>query len=242
MSDKREERPKENSLPVLTDADIVMYRSAWSANKETEEVALDKVDEVIGYIYNGTGGEFPDKDLHKFYLSGKGNFRYDIAVTAPYKGNRKGLESPQHKDAIREYLISQYSAIESAGEESDDLIAITSASMGYDCIVATTDKDFNQLPCWLYNFSYNTWQKPTEFEATKNFYTQILTGDTVDNIKGLYGIGPVKAGKILEDSKSEKEMWEACLKAYDNDYDRVLENARLLWLRRREEEMWEPPA
>ncbi len=31
------------------------------------------------------------------------------------------------------------------------------------------------------------------------------------------------------------------VKAYDGDEGRVLENARLLWLRRYENQMWEPP-
>jgi hypothetical protein len=46
---------------------------------------------------------------------------------------------------------------------------------------------------------------------------------------------------LLKDCTTEEELWYACLEAYDGDYDRVMENARLLWLRRREEELWEPP-
>jgi len=39
----------------------------------------------------------------------------------------------------------------------------------------------------------------------------------------------------------EKELYEAVVKAYDGDEGRVLENARLLWLRREEGQMWQPP-
>jgi hypothetical protein len=39
-------------------------------------------------------------------------------------------------------------------------------------------------------------------------------------------------------------MYKACVEAYeskDMTEERVIENARLLWLRRKENELWEPP-
>ena len=51
----------------------------------------------------------------------------------------------------------------------------------------------------------------------------------------------VTAYKILEEATTEKEMWEIVVKAYDGNTDRVIENARLLWLRRKEGETWHPP-
>ena len=73
------------------------------------------------------------------------------------------------------------------------------------------------------------------------FYTQILTGDTADNIIGLYGIGPVKAKKILAGAETEQELFDRCVAQYDGDVDKVVQNARLLWLRRKEGQLWEPP-
>jgi len=71
---------------------------------------------------------------------------------------------------------------------------------------------------------------------------RILTGDRVDNIEGIRGIGPVKADKILKDCTTERELYEACIKAYDGNTDRVLENGKLLWLRRKPNQMWQPPS
>ena len=82
----------------------------------------------------------------------------------------------------------------------------------------------------------------SQWEGDKFFYTQILTGDAADNIKGLKGIGPVKATKLLAECKSVDQLWEACVKAYDGDTERIIENARLLWLRRYEGQLWQPPA
>jgi 5'-3' exonuclease len=79
-------------------------------------------------------------------------------------------------------------------------------------------------------------------------------GDRVDNIIGLHGIGPVKAEKLLFGCDSEKALYAACVDAYAVSYhelydegaygiaqERVLENARLLWIQRYTGELWEPP-
>ena len=107
--------------------------------------------------------------------------------------------------------------------------------------MVSLDKDFNQIPGWHYNFVKKTHYYVDKAEGDRFFYTQILTGDSADNIIGLHMVGPVKAAKILKDKTTEKEMYDACVEAYGNA-DRVLENARLLWLRRYDNEIWVPPA
>jgi len=98
-----------------------------------------------------------------------------------------------------------------------------------------------QIPCWHFNFNTGAWTKVDDWSGLKFFYSQILSGDSADNIVGLYQVGKKTADKMLDKCKTEKELWKACIKEYDGDTDRVLENARLLWLRRREGEIWEPP-
>jgi len=61
----------------------------------------------------------------------------------------------------------------------------------------------------------------------------------VDSVVGIYKVGPVKAKKILEGLTDEKALWDKCVEAYDN-YDRCLSNARMLWLRRYEGQIWNP--
>jgi hypothetical protein len=182
----------------------------------------------------------PLKDFNT-YLTGRENFRFDIAKSHQYKGNRKETEKPIYLYHCREYMIDSYSAVVSQGEEADDLISKAAAELGYHCVVASIDKDMLQLPCWHFNFGRNEWTKVTPEEGLKFFYTQILTGDRADNIIGLYGIGPKKADKLLQDCNTEDDLWSAVVKAYDGDTERVIENARLLWLRRYEGELWCPP-
>ena len=184
---------------------------------------------------------FPEPDDYSVYLTGKGNFRHEIAKSHEYKGNRKSVEKPVHLYHIRDHLTNKYSAITSEGEEADDLIAIEATRLGPDTVVASIDKDMLQIPCHHFNFGNNEWKTVDEWSGLQFFYNQILTGDRADNIVGLYRVGPVKATKMLSEAKTEQDLWEACVKAYDGDVDRVIENARLLWLRRTEGEIWQPP-
>ena len=77
--------------------------------------------------------------------------------------------------------------------------------------------------------------------AFQLFYSQILTGDAVDNIIGLKGIGPKKAEKSLKGCTTVQELYKVCVDMYDGSEERVLENGRLLWLQRLEGQIWEGP-
>ena len=82
-------------------------------------------------------------------------------------------------------------------------------------------------------------------EGLRNFYKQILTGDRIDNIQGLHGIGPKKAEKALADCGNEQEMYEVVCQMYekhDETLQRVIENGKLLWLRRVPNQVWSPPS
>ena len=227
---------------VLVDGDIIAYRAAFATKDLFPDDAKRKVEELVDYILEKTiDFPFPSKSDYQVYLTGKTNFRFEIAKSYPYKGNRASVEKPIHLGLCRDHMTEKYDAVISINEEADDLIAKEAAAQNYNCVVASIDKDMLQLPCWHFNFGKNEWSKVSEFEGIHFFYTQILTGDAADNIKGLRGIGPKKAEKLLSDCKDEDELWGAIFKAYDGDLDRIIENGRLLWLRRVEDELWCPP-
>ena len=228
-------RPK-----VLVDGDILCYRAAFATQDDLPKDAEEKVEILLDFVLEETL-DFVTPDQFEVYLTGPNNFRFDVAKSYPYKGNRKATPKPTHLRHVREYLVTKFDAIVSDGEEADDLIAIEATRCGPDTIVASIDKDMLQIPCRHYNFNKKEWTTVSPWEGDKFFYTQILTGDAADNIKGLYRVGPVKANKILADCTTVEQLWEACVKAYDGNTERIIENARLLWLRRYEGELWQPP-
>jgi 5'-3' exonuclease len=84
-----------------------------------------------------------------------------------------------------------------------------------DAVIVSIDKDFKQVPGLLYNPTKDEWTEVSEEEGLLFFYTQLLTGDRVDNIQGVNKIGPKTAEKILEGASTKEEMWKSCLEAYE---------------------------
>lgn len=222
---------------ALLDADILCYRVGFATNDEHENTAIET---MAVFLEDLVMFDLIDCEGHELFLTGKNNFRHEIAVTAPYKGNRKDNKKPKHLPLLREYLQMAWGAVVSNGEEADDVIAIRATELGDDSIIVSTDKDFNQVPGWHYNFVKKVKSYVTPEEGLRFFYRQILTGDAADNIKGLFRVGDVKATKMLAGAKTEVELYQCCVEALGKE--RVLENGRLLWLRRKQNELWEPPS
>ena len=160
---------------VLVDGDIVAYRAGFASEGKTSADAKDKVDEVMNFIASNTMS-FPVPDRFHTFLTGADNFRFEIAKSYPYKGNRSKSEKPEHLQHSRDYLVSKYKATISYGEEADDLIAKAATKYGPNTVVASIDKDMLQIPCWHYNFGRDEWSQVDEWGGSKFFYTQILTG------------------------------------------------------------------
>ena len=247
---------------MLVDGDVVAYRAAcapikfWNFFKldndkrpPTVDEAIAKVDTLMTELLEGATGKLISQDIPcETFITGKTNFRHDYAVTAVYKGNRKGVVKPEFLGRCRDHLKNKYQAITSVDEEADDLLAIRATELGpKDSCIASTDKDMLQVNCWHWNITKKTLVYVKTFEGLKWFYGQLIEGDTADNIKGVKGIGPKKREKIHEFCKDERELYNSCVSTFVahgtpkiKAKARVLENGRLAWLRRVPGQIWEP--
>lgn len=196
----------------------------------------------------------PEQTL--IYLTGETNFRYDIATLRPYKESRQDKAKPQYHGLIKDHLVTRWGAVVTDGEEADDAVATLSTACQYDgsdCIIATIDKDLQGVPGWNYNFDKKTLRYITQEQALRFFYTQMLTGDATDCIPGVPGVGEKRAERILADCHTEAELYAAVKEVYDAEFGSpselssavsaniLLEQARLLHMRRYVGEMWQPP-
>lgn len=224
---------------ALVDADVLTYQIGYGADDDTESHAVTTLD---GFICDLMLFDLPDVYDYEFYITGKSipNFRESIAVTQPYKGNREGTRKPVHLQALRDRLTDYWGAVVAEGEEADDCISKRMTELGDSAICVSIDKDLDTVQGWHYNFRKEEMYYVDEFEALYNFYTQLLVGDRVDNIQGVYGVGPKKAEKLLDGLTTAKEMWDVCVETHGS-YDRALEDAQLLHMRRKDNELWHPP-
>jgi hypothetical protein len=224
-------------MNALLDADILCYRVGFATEDEHENTAIET---MAVFLEDLLMFDLVDTDDYELFLTGKTNFRNEVAVTVPYKGNRKDVKKPKHLPLLREYLQTAWGASVSDGQEADDDIAIRATELGEESIIVSIDKDFMQVPGWHYNFVKKVKKHVTPEEGLHFFYKQILMGDSADNIKGIFRVGEKKATKMLADLKTEQQFYQCCVEGLGEE--RVLENARLLWLRRYPNQMWEPPS
>lgn len=231
---------KEEPNYAVVDSDFLVYKIAFSTEDASESVAKGRLTEWLeNFLFITLKVE--DYECH---LTGKTNFRNRIAVTVPYKGNRIDLEKPKHYQALRDHLIKRHGAKVSVDEEADDTVAITAIRMLDKCWIVGQDKDLDQLQGWHYNPVRDKRYYVNEFDAYKAFCTQLLTGDRIDNIPCLAGIGPKKAAKALAEAKTKEELLQAVFDKYQelgHTSEYFTEQARLLWLRRHEGQLWNPP-
>ena len=177
---------------ALIDGDIVAYSCAWVANNAPDKsAAFAAARDMILNIREALS--LDDADI---YLTGPGNFRKDIC--ADYKAHRAETPKPRYLFPTLDYLQDYWGASWREGLEADDLLGIE-ATKDPTKVICSTDKDLDQIPGFHYNWRKYSMYYVAPEEGDKWFWKQMLIGDTVDNIKGIRGIGPVKADKLLND-------------------------------------------
>jgi hypothetical protein len=185
---------------------------------------------------------------HDIFLSGKENFRTEVAKTKPYKGNREETPKPVYYKDVGDYLTNVWGAITTEGYEADDALgigAMEAKERGEAYIVVSNDKDLDQIPGDHYNWITKEFYTVSAKEGRTRFYEQLLSGDATDNVPGLPGIGPAKAKEALAKCKSPREMLAKCEEMYrgyagQDDIDRayLVEQADLVWIMKKKNEKW----
>lgn len=131
-------------------------------------------------------------DEYVICLSGKGNFRDQLATLHPYKGNRDHVKvaRPHHYGFIGQYILENHPSIVIDDIEADDWCGIEQRKDLENTVVAFRDKDFYTFPGYHYRFSCGKAQPAvpmhwvSQEEANNFFFYQMLIGDNTDNIMG----------------------------------------------------------
>ena len=209
-------------------------------------------------------------------IEGEGNFRKDFKSRfVDYKGQRS--EKPILFEECRDFFLKKYKGrvILSEGRETDDtcnIMAWESYRKGLESgdkskcnvVLSFCDKDLAaNSRGWLLN--YNKLENGIfwndSFTQAYNFATQLLIGDSADNIPGIEklskitkerfgikveGVGPATVKKILADCKTEVDLAARVFECYSAMYgeeegwdERLDENGFFLYLLRHEKDEWD---
>ena len=194
------------------------------------------------------------------------NFRDEVATKKVYKGTRK-QEKPFHYDNLTAYILANYDTQVAVGMEADDLMSIYQYARykegQLDTIICSRDKDLRITPGMHYGWACGKQEAfgPARVDPLGElilspsgklrgtglmfFYSQLITGDTVDNIPGLPRGGPALAFKSLAHLTSEEELHNAVAKLYEIKFgddwrSEMEEQAKLLWMVRELDENNQP--
>lgn len=193
----------------IIDGDILIYRACHRALKHNLVVTS-----VFDDLYDDLCEQMACTE-YSLHISGTGNFRKNIKQGfTKYKGTRK--TKPTNYTFIRDYVIKKYDTVTVPLYEADDTACIEGTKYLKDeqlFMVATVDKDWKMIGGLFYNMQYKSLGAISRIEAIEYFHKQLITGDSVDNIPGLFGLGIKKAEKIL-DGKDIKGQFEAIIKTY----------------------------
>jgi len=202
--------------PIL-DADSMIFASAvTSSDLEEAKLKLDyKINESLNDLQD-LGYEI----VSFVVCSGsKGNFRK--LITKEYKANRQKIEIPEFLDDLHEYCKSDWNSKWSYGVETDDLVAklwFESNNNGENPIIVSIDKDYFQFPAKIYNYNKKELVELSLLESIKNFYTQMIVGDSADNIKVCSGKGNAYASKLFDGLTTKYQIVKAVYGVYKEHY------------------------
>jgi DNA polymerase-1 len=219
----------EKNKILLLDADVPCYQFAfknqldidWDNNGEIDTVLHE--DRVIPQLTKFIGSLKSKLKCSEVIIAlsdNKSNFRKEILPS--YKENRK-QEKPKLWEFIRNYFESTehgHRVEFRQNLEGDDILGILATHPKYKgkTVIATIDKDMNTIPGKLFLFN-----KPElgvvnvqPLDSIRYHMKQVLTGDTVDNYKGLKGVGQKTADKLLDSVDDIVEMWGEVVRLYES--------------------------
>lgn len=215
---------------LMLDGDIIAYQCAsscerpvnwgdglWTLHSFEDEVKLS-IDNYVNKLKEQSG-----ISTVQTAISSVKNFRKDVAPY--YKENRKDIRKPMLLGFAKEYLMNAYNGLIMYGLEADDVLGIYTSKYPESYVCWSLDKDLRSVPG--YHLIDGFIKEITEEEADLAFYTQVLTGDMVDNYPGCPRVGPKTAEKILKDAE---DKWGAVVAAFTKaglNQDQALEQARL---------------
>ena len=195
---------KKDENLVIIDADSLIYIVAYKyENLQIRQLGISALDDFIIDILKQTRS--------KYYLGFFGavkstNFRYNIAKTKVYKGNRP--EKPDYikwwSPILKARMEDHWGFAPVAEMEADDACVIAANKYREKfnkVIIATPDKDLFQVP----NMHFYDYKKASEVIycnetiSNRHLFIQLIMGDTTDNIQGCLGAGK----KAAEDFYNE---------------------------------------
>lgn len=191
------------ALPHLSNSSGIPTNATLGFTNMLLKILKDKQPEYLAVIFDAKGPTF----RHEIYESYK--------ITRPVMPYNLSSQIPYIRDIIDGLNIA---LLESEGYEADDIIATICKEIEgkeYEAMVITGDKDLLQLVSEKVSIWDSMRNKISDLTAVRErFGTEPhkipdimgLTGDSIDNIPGVPGIGKKTASRLIKEFQSIENL------------------------------------
>lgn len=223
---------------ALIDGDVLLHSALWKTT------SLEGAVEKMKFTYQ----EWMDQAFltdSVIALGGSDNYRLDLYPEYKHSVSRDKSREQQvaHKRETWKALSEWENVVVCSGREADDQIGIWKTQLGDRGVVVSVDKDLRQLGGEFFYSKLNLYRSfsISKEEADRFFLTQMLSGDPMDNIPGLPGIGPKKALAIQESEPTVDSLALRVIDEYKKRYGEewetyFLSNGKMLFIQRLEDD------
>lgn len=196
---------------IIIDSDSIFFKICYCTNDFEQACYIfdNKIKSIVETVKEKT------KEDWKYVLYFQEKTKTFRKVLYPdYKSNRKTELPPNFKDLKQWVKENHPFKLADKNKETDDLIAEDANQFTCICYI---DKDLKQIYKSRFHFNYDKSElyKIDKKEATKNFYTQMIVGDSSDNIKGVKGKGIKYVNNLF---KNQENYFYLTLKEYIKYY------------------------
>lgn len=192
------------ALPQLNTSRGLPTNAVYGFIRMFLKLIKDQHPSYIGVVFDSPKRTFRD-DLFADYKANRAVAPNDLTVQIPYI--HRAVEAFRMKTIVRE------------GYEADDVIATLAAratKKKFDVVIITADKDFMQIVgprVRLWDTMRDKWTGTREVrdrfgvEPPALVEIQALMGDSIDNIKGVPGVGEKTATSLIQEFGSVENLY-----------------------------------
>ena len=215
---------REDEGNIIIDADSLLFSSCYQFREDFDiELAYANFFERIGNIRTEAYNQVIKLNELKIAFSTKKNFRHKLYKD--YKANRESTELSDNTKKLKSLIWERCSKIVEASNiwEADDIV-IQYADKGW--LISAIDKDVvNASPTKCYDYKKGKWNKPnTQDDIDRWYLIQSIAGDSSDNIKGVKGMGVVKATSFVDKLLAGKKEFSEYVDLFETPEDCLLSN------------------
>jgi len=231
-------------------ASLKEIEAAKQTYQPSIEHAQDRFEHFVEHIFESH--YIPEEKAVYSMAVGNSQDNFRKKIHPEYKLQKARATSNKKRapyiDELRFWAVDVFDAHYCQGYEADDAIGVWATKLGEDnYVVVTVDKDLDMIPGYHLDPKTEVNAKRrwhvNEEQADIFFWKQMLTGDSIDNIPGIEGIGPIKAGKILSGLTTPQEHKEVVVSKYglkygNEGFKKLLFNGSLLHIWRTKGDIW----